>query len=106
MNGLLIALSSVLATFMVVLCLVISHLNKRMKEKDAAAKRFASDAEVARAKVEDLQRTIYGERVPGKHCEGCKYLVRYLQPGWPLSDGNTTSYGCRKNIRCGEYEEE
>lgn len=90
----------------IILDVVIFKLRRELKSARESAKDSEDRAERYYNKAEKLQSILDADRVPSQYCEGCRYLIKDEQGNPFLGGYRGIHYGCRKNIRCKEYEDE
>lgn len=83
--------------------LYILNSKKKIRELSGELDREKARRLSAESELEAMSRRAIGCREPGSGCIGCKHLLIKKNPTGFLP---TTEYGCKKNVRCPEFEEE
>lgn len=80
------------------------HLERKNSRLSSELERERDRRESAEKTIKAMQRRENGFREPDSLCIGCKHLITNQVLGAGLFP--QTQYGCKKNIRCPEYEED
>lgn len=94
----------VLTVVFVAICVYFTrHLEHKNRNLSSELEREQDRRMTAEEALKKMQRKVNGCREPGSECIGCKHLITTHSP---IGFIPRVEYGCRKNIRCPEYEEE
>lgn len=95
----------VVSVLLIAFCIVYrKRTERRIDSLSSELDREKNRRETAEKTIETMQRRANGCREPDSMCIGCKYLITHQVIGSGFFP--EIKYGCKKNIRCPEYEED
>lgn len=94
----------VVSVLLIAFCIVYrKRTERRIDSLSSELEREQDRRMTTEEALKKMQRKVNGCREPGSECIGCKYLITTHSP---IGFIPRVEYGCRKNIRCPEYEED